>query len=217
MRYTADDPGGRGKGPIVAVPLGMPPGAGGRGHTGLRNDTSNTWTSQGARAPSAMPLSKAAPGPRANGYHGEASTGVAHGPLGRNDGVLYGRMPGGENAAQMSMWAAQGMQNMRHGGLGDGRMQGLPSLRAGGDGLEEGMSGMQLHAGGGDGGMARAQRPKIGEGERQEETDDDMFAMFRFKVRATCLCFTSQDFTPRDSLLPFYGAIGGPLYLMALL
>ena len=32
--------------------------------------------------------------------------------------------------------------------------------------------------------MARAQRPKMGEGERQEETDDDMFAMFRFKVRA---------------------------------
>lgn len=160
------------------------PGAGGRGQAGIRHDTNTSWSSQGARAPSAMPLNKAALGPRGNGYHAEGSTGVAHGPLGRNDGVLYGRMPGGENAAQTTMWSAQGMQNMRPGGLGDGRMHGMPGLRPGGDGLDEGMAGLQLNVGGGDGGIARTQRPKMGEGERQEETDDDMFAMFRFKVRS---------------------------------
>ena len=168
----------------------MPAGASGRGHSGLRNDSNSLWApQQGARAPSAMPLNKAAPGPKMNGFHGEATTGAVHGPLGRNDGVLYGRMPGGENAAHAAMWSAQGQMNMRHGGLGEGRMHGMlhgmPPLQPQGDGngLVDRMEGLHLQAGGGDGSMMRAQRAKFGDGDRHEETDDDLFAMFRFKVR----------------------------------
>jgi hypothetical protein len=125
-----------------------------------------------------MPLNKAASGPKMNGYHGEGSTGAVHGPLGRNDGVLYGRMPGGENVTHSSMWSGQGQVNMRPGSLSG-------FLPQGADGLVDGMDGLQLGGGGGEGGMRAAQqRQKVSDGERQDETDDDMFAMFRFKVRA---------------------------------
>ena len=132
-----------------------------------------------------MPLSKAAAGPKMNGYHGENATGAVNGPLGRNDGVLYGRMPGGENHNHPSLWSGHGQMNMRHGALGDMRMQGLPALQPpiSDDGLVEGMDAMQLGASGGDAGMSRSHRPKLSDGERQEETEDDLFAMYRFKVR----------------------------------
>jgi len=62
------------------------------------------------------------------------------------------------------------------------RMQGLPAPISD-HGLVEGMDAMQLGASGGDSGMSRSHRPKLSDGERQEETEDDLFAMFRFKVR----------------------------------
>ena len=131
-----------------------------------------------------MPLNKAAAGPKMNGYHGQGAPGV-EGPMGRNDGVLYGRMPGGENAAA-SMWSAQDHMGMRHPGLGNGRMQGMPGLRPSGENaVIHGMDALQISEG--QGPPARTQRQKMGEGERQEETDDDMFAMFRFKVHAPYL------------------------------
>ena len=152
-----------------------------RGKPGVQNESWPAATSnQSARAaPFAMPLNKAAPGPKMGGY-GQGSPGV-EGPMGRNDGVLYGRMPGGENAAA-GMWSAQEHVGVRQAGLGNGRMQGMPGLRPPtSDNMVQAMEGLQINAG--EVGMARAQRPKLGEGERQEETDDDMFAMFRFKVR----------------------------------
>ena len=171
----------------VAGALLMPPGANGwQGQsTGWENSTSSAWAlGPGARAPSAMPLNKAAPGPKMNGYHNETSTGVI-GPHGRNDAVLYDRNQSGV-PMQSHMWSMQGQMNMRHSGFPDGgRMQGMPSLRppsSGDVGLVESMDGLQLSIGGSDSGMTRGQRPKLSEGERQEETDDDMFAMFRFKV-----------------------------------
>jgi hypothetical protein len=154
----------------------------------VRGDSYGSWGSQhGARAPSAMPLNKAAAGPKMNGYHGEGATGAVNGPLGRNDAVLYGRMPGGESQAHAGIWSAQAQMSMRHGGLGDVRMQGLPALQlpVGDDGLVEGMEAMQLGAGGGEAGMPRSQRPKLSDGERHEETEDDLFAMYRFKVRTS--------------------------------
>ena len=133
------------------------------------NWNGGSWGPQpGARAPSAVPLNKAAMGPKMPGYYNDASQ-MGMGPTGRNDGVLYGRN-------EQSNWSVQGQMGM-HGGP---RMQGMPSLRPPsiGDGLVEGLEGLQV---GGDGGMMRGQR-KPSNGERQEETDDDMFAMFRFKV-----------------------------------
>ncbi len=165
----------------------MPSGAGGRRQAGSRSDNYISWApQQGARSPSAMPLNKAAAGPKMNGYHGENATGAVNGPLGRNDGVLYGRMPGGENHNHPSLWSGHGQMNMRQGGLGDMRMQGLHALQPpiSDDGLVEGIDAMQLGASGGDAGMSRSHRPKLSDGERQEETEDDLFAMYRFKVRA---------------------------------
>ncbi len=153
----------------------MPPGAVGVAQSGARGSISSPFSPHSSQAPSpsAMPLKKAASGPRSDGYHGGAATGAVNGPLRQNDvrAVLYGRMP---NDMPTNRWPAPCHLNLRSGPL--------PSFLNEGCEIVEGMEGLQLSAGG-ENGMVRAQqRQKVGDGECQEETEDDLFAMFRFKV-----------------------------------